>query len=75
MRLETTGATMLYLMQLKDRLVTEFFSAEHISNFSTGELIGMDDKKLDEMIISVHEDGLELGRLFARQFTRSDSGR
>lgn len=43
----------------------EFVHTKHFSNFKPGDLVGLNDEKLEQMIIDIHFHGRTLAALFA----------
>lgn len=52
-------------MHRTGHLGQDFLRAEHISCYTTGDVIEMNETKAEENWIGIHEDGRELSALFS----------
>lgn len=75
-RLQATNVkAMVQRMNRTGHLGPDFLQAEHISNFACGEVSEMKDEKLEEKLITIHDDGTVLSSLFATSLFPSRFGK
>lgn len=61
---ESNVIKMVELMRRTAHLGAELVADEHICSYAVGEVVLMGDENMEEILISVHEDGRELEGLF-----------